>query len=158
MFLTPQDDSLDMLLARLERAVVVTPALLADVIVVTCAGRGTAVAAQVAARLGPLVRSEAWTDAGLTLAEIALPRWTLRRVVHDDGEWWCSLGRHWPLPAWLDDTVETHHEALAPAILMAILRAHREERAASEPHAVAPFPARPLRTGQEEASCCDNLG
>jgi hypothetical protein len=74
-------------------------------------------------RLRRLVEAEAWTDAALTLVELALPEWALVRLVRDDDEWCCSLARHWQLPDWLDDVVETRHPELPLAILEAVVEA-----------------------------------
>jgi hypothetical protein len=76
-----------------------------------------------AARLGRLIRSGAWTDAALALIDLELPRWQIRRLVYDDGEWHCALSRDRALPDWLDGAIETHHADLALAILSACVEA-----------------------------------
>src|SRR5690349_16608275 len=53
-----------------------------------------------------LVVAGAWTDASLALVTIALPGWSLRRLVYDGGAWICSLSAQPNLPESLDDTVE----------------------------------------------------
>lgn len=72
-----------------------------------------------ARRLDRLVAAGAWTDAVLTLIAIELPRWQLRRLAYDEGEWHCALSNQRDLPDWLDSAVETHHPNMAAAILEA---------------------------------------
>ena len=74
-----------------------------------------------AQRLDRLVTAGAWTDAALALIVIELPRWQLRRLAYDEGEWHCALSNQRDLPDWLDSAVETHHPVLATAILDAFL-------------------------------------
>ena len=69
-------------------------------------------------RIEQLIQSQAWTDAALALIELELPQWQLRRLVYDDGEWYCALSRQREMPDWLDQSVESHHADLARAILM----------------------------------------
>jgi hypothetical protein len=105
-------------------------------------------------RIERLIESGAWTDAGLALLELELPRWQLRRLAYDDGEWHCALSRQRELPEGLDDrSVESRHADLAMAILRAIIEAERkpEPRRTSIP--VAPRFATPLY----EPVCCDNF-
>jgi hypothetical protein len=78
-----------------------------------------------AARIERLIRSEAWTDAALALIDLEQPRWQLRRLAYDGGEWHCSLSRQRDLPEWLDQSIETHHTDLSLAILSAFLDAQR---------------------------------
>jgi hypothetical protein len=44
-----------------------------------------------AARIDQLIKAGAWSDAALTLIELELPAWKVRRLVYEDGEWFCSL-------------------------------------------------------------------
>ena len=71
------------------------------------------------ARLEHLIRSEAWTDAALTLIDLELPQWQVRRIAYDQGEWHCALSRQRELPEWLDQSIEPHHADLPLAILSA---------------------------------------
>jgi len=87
------------------------------------------------------VSAEAWTDAALDLIEATLPGWKLRRLVHDDGEWWCMLCRTDQLPDWLDETVETHHVVLPLAILEAALDAACRETASPRTEPATQRPA-----------------
>jgi hypothetical protein len=42
-------------------------------------------------RIDRLIEAEAWTECALALIELELPAWKLRRLVCEDGEWFCSL-------------------------------------------------------------------
>jgi hypothetical protein len=75
------------------------------------------------ARIEHLIRSEAWTDAALTLIDLELPQWQVRRIAYDQGEWHCALSRQRELPEWLDQSIETHHADLPLAILSAFVDA-----------------------------------
>jgi hypothetical protein len=50
-----------------------------------------------------LIKIGAWVDIALTLIELELPGWKLRRLIREDGEWFCSLSQQPNLPATLDD-------------------------------------------------------
>jgi hypothetical protein len=106
-----------------------------------------------AARLSGLVETRAWTDAALALIELELPSWKLRRLIWEEGEWFCSLSRQPNLPLALDDTADASHEVMALAILRAFLQARR--RAAAVPHPVAAVPA--IDPAQVRLLCCDNF-
>jgi hypothetical protein len=100
----------------------VTPQLLSAVVDLALARWETPNRAAYARRIGEFVASRAWTDAALAL--VALDRsHTIRRVVYDDGDWHCTIGSQWPVPEWLDDTVEFGHPVLPLAILGAFLGA-----------------------------------
>lgn len=105
-------------------------------------------------RLDACCTSGAWTDAALALVELELPMWTIRRLIHDDGLWLCSLSRSPNLPAELDEIAEATHENMALAILAAFLEARRanDAKAATTPASVptVSFPGG-YRT------CCDNF-
>ena len=93
------------------------------------------------ARIRHLVTCCAWTDAALALLALEAPRWQLRRLAYDEGEWHCALSKNREMPDWLDAAVETHHPDMALAILGAIMEArlegHRSElpRVTMGPHA-----------------------
>ena len=76
------------------------------------------------ARIDHLMRAEARIDAALELIALQLPRWHLRRLAYDDGEWHCALSQRRELPDWLDHCAEARHADLA----LAILHAAAEER------------------------------
>jgi hypothetical protein len=74
-------------------------------------------------RLMRLIDAEAWADAALTLMELELPLWQVRRIAYDEGEWHCALSRERELPDWLDAAVEARHADLALALLSAFVEA-----------------------------------
>jgi hypothetical protein len=78
------------------------------------------------APLSRLVEQGAWIDASLTLLEFDPPPWKLRRLLREDGEWFCSLSKCPSVPLELDDTADAHHEDAALAILSAFLEAERK--------------------------------
>ena len=83
-----------------------------------------------AQRVRELIGAQAWTDAALALVELN-PSRVVRRLSHDDGEWCCIIGSHWPMPEWLDDTVEFGHAELPLAILGALIESLRERSVAT---------------------------
>jgi hypothetical protein len=102
-------------------------------------------------RLEPLIAAGAWSDAALTLIELELPQWKLRRLVFDEGEWICSLSRWRNLPEGIDDTIDAHHEVLPLAILGAFLEARRDSsmpRQTTVPR---------IRAEASAGTCCDNF-
>ena len=120
----------------------------------------TAPPADDAKRVRRLIEAEAWTDAALALLATALPGWSLVRLARDDDEWCCTLARHWQLPDWLGDTVETRHEVLPLAILAAVVEAGEANREATR-HAGGRRGAVPTcgRSAGDDARslCCDNF-
>jgi hypothetical protein len=80
----------------------------------------------------------------------------LRQVIHEDGEWHCVLGSVWPLPAWLDDTIEFTHADLPLAILGALVAAIG---AKSAPGSTAGSLPRPPAEPRDIIGCigCDNF-
>lgn len=89
------------------------------------------------ARVDELVRSGAWIDAALSLIDLELPFWQVRRLAYDDSEWYCALSRERELPDWLDQPIEVRHADLALAILGAFVEAQR----ISEPESHTSVPA-----------------
>ena len=77
------------------------------------------------ARIDHLMLAEARIDAALELIALQLPRWHLRRLAYDDGEWHCALSQRRELPDWLDHCAEARHADLALAILHAAAEARR---------------------------------
>src|ERR1700686_5010957 len=59
------------------------------------------------ARIEQLIGSGAWPDAALALIDLELPQWQVRRIVYDEGEWYCALSRERELPEWLDRWIAT---------------------------------------------------
>ena len=115
----------DELFGRLRDAPAVTAGLLHDVIHEACWRFLSVRPTENAARIERLIESGAWTDAALTLIELELPQWQLRRIAYDSGEWCCALSRQRELPDWLDQSAEACHADLALAILMAFIEARR---------------------------------
>ena len=96
--------------------------------------------------------SGAWVDAALALVATELPTWSVRRLVRDGDLWLCSLSRSPGLPIELDDVVETSHENLALAILLALVQAKLANTVVStsaEPADTASFAGYRI--------CCDNF-
>ena len=100
-----------------------------------------------------LVESDAWTDAALALIELELPGWKLRRLICEDGRWFCSLSRQPNLPVALDDTADATHDVMPLAILLAFLQARRRIAAAAQ--SIAAVPA--VETAPAGLICCDNF-
>jgi hypothetical protein len=106
-------------------------------------------------RVNRLIEFGAWTEAALALIDLELPGWTVRRLVHENGEWLCSLSRQPNIPIAFDDVVETGHEALPLAILRAVVEACRRRTIASaEPISSVPL----VRPKFGLSLCCDNFG
>lgn len=105
-------------------------------------------------RLEQFIQTGAWTDAALTLLALETPQWRLRHIVHDGGEWHCSLSRVRELPDWLDQPVEAWHGDLCLAILSALVGVKRDETPTSG-DGVANFSRmdHPL----DLPLCCDNF-
>jgi hypothetical protein len=106
---------------RLRGACAVTPSLIDDVIGESCRRFPSLGQAAKTERVEQLIRLGAWTDAALSLIELELPQWQVRRLAYDDGEWYCALSRQRELPDWLDASVEGRHADLALAILSAFV-------------------------------------
>jgi hypothetical protein len=148
-----QSEQIRRLDCELRRVQDVTPALVVGVLAVVEARCSAPAGRDQAARIRNLIQVQAWTDGALALLELGLPQWTLRRIVYEDGEWHCRLGKQWPLPAWLDDSVEVSHSVLPLALLTAFVEAFAAtacstETARTEP-SVAPAAYR--------AISCDNF-
>ncbi|MGY4306633.1 hypothetical protein ACVIJ6_003876 [Bradyrhizobium sp. USDA 4369] len=104
------------------------------------------------ARIDRLMRAEARIDAAIELIALQLPRWHLRRLVYDDGEWHCALSQRRELPDWLDHCAEARHADLALAIL----------HAAAETRRLAPGqgPTQGQRSAEPSLTnlvCCDHF-
>jgi hypothetical protein len=106
-----------------------------------------------ATRLERLIQAGAWTDAVFALIEIEAPSWTIRRLIREDGEWFCSLSRQPNLPAALDDTADGCHEILALALLRALVEA--QHRSSVTPPAASTVPQ--IRPWSGQIVCCDNF-
>jgi hypothetical protein len=110
---------------------------------------------QQAQRIRELIGVQAWTDAALALVELDRSL-VVRRLCHDDGEWHCTIGSQWPMPEWLDDTVELAHPVLPLAILGALVEGLNQNRAAPAPATSVPQSRSDL-SDTTAAICCDNF-
>jgi len=145
------EDDLDGLANKLSNATAPTPDLIDDVIVNACTSLPVLKKAGKATNIDRLIEVGAWCDAVLALIEIEFPAWRIRRIVYEDGEWFCSLTREPNLPAAIDDTADGHHQVLPLAILGALLEARRRVSDARSPAVpqVRPASGYPV--------CCDNF-
>jgi hypothetical protein len=147
-----QDCPFDRLGAALRRASRPTDRLLYNVIADVCSRIRNLSAAGKTAGLRHLIEAGAWTDAALSIVELELPNWRVRRLVREDGEWFCSLSHEPNLPIELDDTADASHEALPLAILLAFVQARRLAAAAQSRRTEQHF--EPATVG---AMCCENF-
>ena len=147
-------DRLSLLADQLRLAQAVTPDLISHVIADACVRLAALGRTEKAARLNRLIEAGAWTEVALALIELELPQWTLRRLVHDGGEWLCSLSKQPNLPVEIDDTADARHEDLPLALLSALLEAKRQAADAREPRSPMVPQIRPA-TGY--VVCCDNF-
>ena len=142
------------LFERLRDAHAVTTSLLSDVIGKACRRFPPVHRVGKTARIERLIESEAWTDAALALIELELPRWQVRRIVYDEGEWHCALSRQRELPDWLDQSIESRHADLSLALLSVFLEAQR----VSAPSVRTSVPTAPsVADGLNEPVCCDQF-
>jgi hypothetical protein len=105
------------------------------------------------AKLHSLIDSGAWADAALALLELELPQWRVRRLVWEDGEWFCSLSKQPWIPLDIDELAEASHQILPLAILLALVDART---VATLPAAAAVPSIRPTED-RCHAICCDNF-
>ena len=152
LFDPKHEGPLDALEAQLRRAFGLTRALISNVIADACLRLPVMKRAGKAARIDQLI--EAGDDAALALIELELPAWKLRRLVYEDGEWFCALSRQPNLPVALDDTVDARHEVLPLAILSAFVEARRRASAMRET-SLQTVP--PVRQSSGYAICCGNF-
>ena len=144
------------LLGRLEDALRIAPEPTVDLFSKIVAGACTRVPvlgrSGKTSRIAELLACGAWTDAALALVDMELPAWTLRRLVYESGEWFCSLSRQPNLPAAMDDTADGNHELLPLAILLAFVEARRAQ---SVPRVVSAVPT--VQPGAADYVCCENF-
>jgi hypothetical protein len=105
-----------------------------------------------AAPIDRLIAAGAWSDVALALIELELPAWKLRRLIYEDGEWFCSLSRQPNLPVELDDTADARHEVLPLAILSAFIEARGRTRTSPETSSTAVPQIWPT---SDYMTCCD---
>ena len=149
-FASNQNQQISALEAQLGRAQAIVPALMADMLALAEVWRPAPGSRDQADRIRHLIGAEAWTDAALALLELGLPQWKLRCITYEDSEWFCSLGKRWPVPAWLDDVVTVTHPMLPLAILTAFVEACAVTTCSSET-----VPS--VQPSAHEAVCCDNF-
>jgi len=149
-----QQRCLDRLTERLQSAPAVTPDLVLSVVSDVCTRLAMLKTAGKTARIDRLIAAGAWSEVALALIGLELPAWTLRRLVYEDGEWFCSLSRQPQLPVALDDTADARHAVLPLAILAAFVEAYRASSIARETSS----PTVPqIRPTPAYAFCCDNF-
>jgi hypothetical protein len=142
------------LVDRLRDADVMTAALMSEITGETCRRFPSVGQTEKTARIERLMGSGAWTDAALALIDLELPRWQVRRIAYDDGEWYCALSRQRELPDWLDQSIEARHADLPLAILSAFVDARRIDAPSGRTSVpMVPRDANPLY----EPVCCDNF-
>ena len=100
-----------------------------------------------------LIESGAWTDAAMALIESEMPGWKLRRLIYENGEWFCSLSRQPNMPADLDDSADAAHQVLPLAILRAFLEVRRRNNFATDSASAV----RQLQPAAGGVVCCDNF-
>jgi hypothetical protein len=153
MFFDPtREERIARLEQRLGLARVITAELISDVIAQACL-RFAAHGGAAKAAVNRLIESRACTDATLALVELELPQWKLRRIIHENGEWLCSLSKQSRLPVGVDEVVEASHEDLPLAILIAFLRARRDAAVSAASLTTVPE----VRPVPGYAMCCDNF-
>ena len=153
MFDVAHTFELDELDDALRQASALVPQLFQKVVASACLRYQSLRSSGKAARIDRFIASGAWTDAALTLIELELPNWKIRRVVFENGEWLCSLSRQPNLPVELDDPAEASHQMLPLAILHAFVAARRVS--AVRPKAISAVPQ--VRPATEQLLSCDNF-
>jgi hypothetical protein len=148
------ENDFDRLERLVRRAAAPSPALIQDVLSHTCARIQILERAGKANKIERLIAAGAWCDVVCALIELEIPAWSIRRLVHEDGEWLCSLTREPNLPSTLDDTADASHESLPLAILCAFLEVQRK-LASLRDTCASPVPQ--IRSGARRSICCDNF-
>jgi hypothetical protein len=97
-----QEERLADLEGRLQRAQAITSELISTVMTNGCV-RLTALSGTAKAKLNSLVEAGAWTDSAMTLLQLEMPQWKIRRLINDDGQWFCSLSKQPELPIGFDE-------------------------------------------------------
>jgi hypothetical protein len=140
----------------IERAEAATPDLVSAALDLVLARCEAPRHSETASRIRRLIQSEAWTDAALALFDLE-PQLKIRRLTYDAGEWRCTVGGQWPIPEWLDDTVESRHASLPMAILSTLLEGLRMRPPATIATASVPR-SQPDPSGILVSMSCDNFG
>ena len=156
MLFNPNHESrLNRLTRALEAASSVSLRLIGEVAAGACVRLRTLAQTGNVAGLEQMIIADAWTDVALTIIRLELPFWQIRRLIHEDGEWHCSLTRHPQLPEALDDMAEGRHADLPLALLLAFVEARRCADIASA--AAACRMPRIANRGGGEAIGCDSF-
>jgi hypothetical protein len=131
-----------------------TSELFSEIVVATSRRLWTPGEAAKAARLHDLIEAGALTQAALSLIELELPLWKLRRIAYDEGEWHCAMSRQRELPEWLDQAVEARHASLTLAILGAYIETVGQTELSREPNR----PSVPQASAQQyQPLYCENF-
>lgn len=138
---------------RLQSTDAVTAGLVSEIVSECCARLPVSGQGRASAHLRELLEAGAWTDAVVMLIDIELPRWRLRRLVYDEGEWHCALSLQRDLPEWLDQAVEVSHCELSLALLKAFIEAKRRDNETVEDFGGPGPAASPL----PYQVCCENF-
>jgi len=155
MFLHSQrSEQLAALAAHVNAADEATPELFSEIVVATARRLWAPGEAANAVQLHDLIEAGALTQAALSLIELELPLWKLRRIAYDEGEWDCAMSRQRELPEWLDQAVEARHACLTLAIVSAYIETVRQIELSREPSR----PSVPqTRAEQYEPLYCENF-
>jgi|SRR5271169_3167542 len=142
---------------RLDDALRLAPAATPELFhkVAECAGQRISLLRQSgkAAPIDRLIEAGAWTEAAVRVIEFASPKWTIRRIAYEHGEWLCSLSRQPNVPPALDEMADAGHQVLALAILRAFVEARLRDTVAVRAAMSVPQ----VRPAPERLTCCDNF-
>jgi hypothetical protein len=144
--------ALDTVDSVLQSAQEPTVDLLAKIIKAACTRIPLLAKSETFDRLIRFAKTGAWTEAALALIALELPRWRVRRLVYENGEWLCSLSYQPNLPMAFDDCAEATHELLSLAMLRAFVEACRCECAMQETVSTVPH----IQPRPEQIMCCEN--
>jgi len=153
MRLLLQHDNEILFTDRLRDTPIVTASLVRDIIELICRSHSHPEQANAFSRIERLIAEQAWAEVALTLIDVELPQWRLRRLAYDAGAWHCALSRRRELPDWLDQAVEASHPDLPGALLGAFIEAAQIAWRLGRPS----VPAAPHETAPYALLCCDNF-
>jgi hypothetical protein len=153
MRLVLQHDNEILLTDRLRDAPAVSASLVRDVVEAVFWRHSHPGQAGAIARIEQLIAEQAWAEVALSLIDLELPQWQLRRLAYDGGEWHCALSRRREVPDWLDQAVEASHPDMPGALMGAFLEAQRIIESLGRPS----VPAAPRESAPWAPLCCDNF-
>jgi len=149
------ENDLDALADRVKNVTALTPDLFYDVmnacprlLAINKSGRMSSI--------DRFIEARAWNDVAFALIALEIPTWSIRRLIHEDGEWFCSLTSEPMLPVTLDDTVDVSHSSLPLAVIGAFIDVRRRANVAREAGAREPAVPR-LQPALGFAVNCDNF-